>query len=434
MHCACAHKWFYNLGTREAGDGLLPTSVKYVTKGQIMSNKPPNLSRRWYVGLPTGFTGLCSVLQSLGFEGTVVEETISLFWEEQAFTSKPLSCLSCPTCSLSPGCRRCRQKRKTWCTGATGSSPSCVAAVGSQSWWPCTQGEPILRDLPTWEGCRCWSALCWNSPAGRAPGRGPGYGTMAGVGWPPCGLCGRERCAGCWSLGCFRYLYPGSESGRGKQRRHAAGGGKRCLAPQPWRCCDADTPNCACQCYGWHFPWSGPCKWCGWTIPDRRPPAEPTQLTERLHNMLILLNYGIRTNLKKWSRWEHKAVWSGLFDQGQSSRCVLGQRGLKSYITKRWSLSLRLGFVLQNNKQKSEITSPPFLVLATHVVTSYQDLEPIKKRGRICQAAILLVGWVVLGNVTIRTSAEEDFLNATGEGVTQVLDRVHHHATIDCRA
>lgn len=66
--------------------------------------------------------------------------------------------------------------------------------------------------------------------------------------------------------------------------------------------------------------------------------------------------------------------------------------------------------------------------------TSYQDLEPIKKRGSVCQAAILLIGWVVLGNVTIRTSAEEDFLNATGEGVTQVLDRVHHNATIDCRA
>lgn len=68
------------------------------------------------------------------------------------------------------------------------------------------------------------------------------------------------------------------------------------------------------------------------------------------------------------------------------------------------------------------------------MVTSYQDLEPIKKRGRICQAAILLISWVVFGNVTICTSAEEDFLNATGEGVTQVLDRVHHHTTVDCRA
>lgn len=34
MRCACAHKWFYNLGTTEAGDGLLPTSVQYITKGQ----------------------------------------------------------------------------------------------------------------------------------------------------------------------------------------------------------------------------------------------------------------------------------------------------------------------------------------------------------------------------------------------------------------
>lgn len=93
-----------------------------------------------------------------------------------------------------------------------------------------------------------------------------------------------------------------------------------------------------------------------------------------------------------------------------------------------------MGFVLQNNKKKSEILSPLLFVLAKHVVKSHQDLEPIKKRGGIGQATILLISWVVLGNVTIRTSAEEDFLNATGEGVPQVLDRVHHHATIDCRA
>lgn len=383
------------------------------------------------LGCAQGSLGFIQCYNRWASKARWLEETISLFWEEQAFPSRPLSCLSCSTCLLGPGCR---QKRKTWCTGTTGSSPSCVAAVGSQSWWRCTGGEPILRGLPTWEECRCCSALCWNSPAGCAPGRGSGYGTMAAVGWPPCGLCGRERCVGCWSLGCFRYLYPGSESVRGKQKRPAAGGGSRCPVPQPWRCCDADTPNCAYQCYGWHFAWSGPCKWHGWTIPDHRPPTEPTQLIERLHHILILLNYGSRTNLKKWSRWEHKAVWPGLFDQGQRSRCVLSQRGLKSYVAKRWSLSLRLGFVLHNNKQKSELTPQSFLVFATHLVTSYQDLEPIKKRGRICQAAILLMGWVVLGNVTIRTSAEEDFLNATGEGVTQVLDRVHHHATIDCRA
>lgn len=69
-----------------------------------------------------------------------------------------------------------------------------------------------------------------------------------------------------------------------------------------------------------------------------------------------------------------------------------------------------------------------------NVVTSYQDLESIKKGGRICQAAILLISWVVLGDVTICTSAEEDFLNAAGEGVPQVLDRVHHDTTVDCRA
>lgn len=68
------------------------------------------------------------------------------------------------------------------------------------------------------------------------------------------------------------------------------------------------------------------------------------------------------------------------------------------------------------------------------VTASYQDLESVQKRGSICQAAILLISRVVLGNVTICTSAEEDFLDATGEGVTQVLDWVHHHTTIDCGA
>lgn len=221
----CAHKWFCNLGTREAGDGLLLSTIHY------NRTKPLATSLRLspdagILGCPQGSLDFVQCYNSWALKAQWLRRSSVFFWEEQAFTSRPLSCLSCSTCSLGPGCRRCRQKRKMWCTGATGSSsPSCVAAVGSQSWQRCTRGEPILWGLPTWEGCRYRSAPCWNSPAGCAPGRGSGYGTMAGVGWPPCGPCGRERCAGCWSRGCFRYLYPGSESGRGKQRRHAAGGG-----------------------------------------------------------------------------------------------------------------------------------------------------------------------------------------------------------------
>lgn len=67
----------------------------------------------------------------------------------------------------------------------------------------------------------------------------------------------------------------------------------------------------------------------------------------------------------------------------------------------------------------------------TGFIVSYQDLESVKQRGSICQAAILLVGGVVLGNVAICSSAEEDFLNAAGEGVAQVLHWVHHHTTVD---
>lgn len=145
------------------------------------------------------------------------------------------------------------------------------------------------------------------------------------------------------------------------------------------------------------------------------------------------------TDLKKWRWGEWEAIWSWLSSQRQTSRCVLSQCGLKSDITKCKSLSLRLGFVLQRKKntQKSEMISASFGFQNTlkycpcEFIASYQDLESVKKRGSICQAAILLVSRAVLGNVAICTSAEEDLLNATGEGVTQVLDWVHHHTAIN---
>lgn len=90
--------------------------------------------------------------------------------------------------------------------------------------------------------------------------------------------------------------------------------------------------------------------------------------------------------------------------------------------------------------QKSEMISTSFRFQNTlkycpcEFIASYQDLESVKKRGSIGQAAILLVSRAVLGNVAICTSAEEDLLNATGERVTQVLDWVHHHTAKNCGA
>lgn len=64
-------------------------------------------------------------------------------------------------------------------------------------------------------------------------------------------------------------------------------------------------------------------------------------------------------------------------------------------------------------------------------IARYQNLESVKQRGRICQAAILLVGGVIFGDVSICSGAEEHLLDAAGEGVTQVLDRVYHYTSIN---
>lgn len=65
---------------------------------------------------------------------------------------------------------------------------------------------------------------------------------------------------------------------------------------------------------------------------------------------------------------------------------------------------------------------------------SYQDFKSVQEGRGVRQAAVLLVGGVVLGDVTICPSAEENFLDAAGEGLTQVLDWIHHHAAVDCCA
>lgn len=64
---------------------------------------------------------------------------------------------------------------------------------------------------------------------------------------------------------------------------------------------------------------------------------------------------------------------------------------------------------------------------------AYQDFESVKQRWGISQTAILLVDGVVFGDVSINTSAQEDLLDTAREGVTQVLHRVYHHASIDVR-
>lgn len=98
------------------------------------------------------------------------------------------------------------------------------------------------------------------------------------------------------------------------------------------------------------------------------------------------------------------------------------------------------GLCPAEHQQKLDVISSSFgfhntvKYLACGFTAAYQDLESVKKRGGVCQAAVLLVRWVVLGNISICTSAEEDFLNATGEGITQVLDWVHHHTAVDCGA
>lgn len=64
---------------------------------------------------------------------------------------------------------------------------------------------------------------------------------------------------------------------------------------------------------------------------------------------------------------------------------------------------------------------------------SYQYLKSVEQRGGIGQAAELLIGGVIFGNVAVGSGAQEHFLNAARERVAQVLHRVHHHAAVDRR-
>lgn len=90
-----------------------------------------------------------------------------------------------------------------------------------------------------------------------------------------------------------------------------------------------------------------------------------------------------------------------------------------------WALSWRSG---TQQLRRCPLT---YLVNIQNSHATYQNLEPVQQRGRICQAAVLLVGGVVLRDVTICPSAQKDLFNAAREGVTQILHRVHHDTTID---
>ena len=85
-------------------------------------------------------------------------------------------------------------------------------------------------------------------------------------------------------------------------------------------------------------------------------------------------------------------------------------------------------------RNKTKTNLPFFPVIQDYAqifISFYQDLESVKQRGSISKAAILPISRVIFGDVTISSSAEEHFLNAAGEGVTQVLDRVYHHTPIN---
>lgn len=95
-------------------------------------------AKHWHIVLSTGCTGLYSVLQELGFKGTMVEETIIVFligdrclrWRGGS-TLRPQSCLRCSTCWLGCGCSHRMQKKRRWCKEVTASSfpSSCAAAA-----------------------------------------------------------------------------------------------------------------------------------------------------------------------------------------------------------------------------------------------------------------------------------------------------------------
>lgn len=132
------HPWF-KIGCKKG------RNLQYITARTNRSQRSISLRKlpkHWHIVLSTGFTGLYSVLQELGFEGTMVEETIIVFligcrclrWKGS--TSRPQSCLSYSTCSLGLGCSHCRQKKRMWCKEGTGSSfPSSCAAAAESQWW-----------------------------------------------------------------------------------------------------------------------------------------------------------------------------------------------------------------------------------------------------------------------------------------------------------
>lgn len=62
---------------------------------------------------------------------------------------------------------------------------------------------------------------------------------------------------------------------------------------------------------------------------------------------------------------------------------------------------------------------------------THKNLESVQQWGGVGQAAKFKLGRVVLWYISISASAEENLLNAAEEGVSQILNRVHHDTTVD---
>lgn len=61
---------------------------------------------------------------------------------------------------------------------------------------------------------------------------------------------------------------------------------------------------------------------------------------------------------------------------------------------------------------------------------TYHNLKPVQKGWRISKAPIFSVGWIIFGYISISSCAQENLLDATVEGITQILHWIHHHPAI----
>lgn len=113
------------------------------------------------------------------------------------------------------------------------------------------------------------------------------------------------------------------------------------------------------------------------------------------------------------------------------ARCSLHQFMLA------WSLSQKFGavenilknsWVLDKRQVGKEIKI--YFYASSQNLNTYHNLKPVQKGWRISKAPIFSVGWIIFGYISISSCAQENLLNATVEGITQILHWIHHHPTI----